>query len=306
MLFIVTLLYCIVDYSHQLNPRMTRIRCVARKRYNLSDDIVKLFASRGHSPSISNSCTFIGHTRFATSSQNYEPELHPHEWCPFKDEVLWMINPKSKKFERVVANFGIHISHNGDFDALNCYNQLATNEEVGLWLERVLHQPNHLNGDSPKIAGCLDLMRVQGRWAAASRMAFVRTTCQAITDVAGGTPLSKTSDNVFPGQKYWFKWEQFFEGIWVQHVNNVIKVSEDGSYSIDKASLKQLIASLIKAENKPHDDKFHNFDDKEAVAFINTTVRGFLYADLYTSLTEFISRAEGSFGIQVHCAIEPG
>ena len=285
---------------------MTRVRCVARKRYNLADDLVKLFASRGHSPSLSNSCTFIGHTRFATSSQNYEPELHPHEWCPFKNEVLWMMNPTSRRFERVVAKFGIHISHNGDFDALNCYNQHATNGEVGLWLERVLHQPNHLKGDSPKIAGCLDLMRVQGRWAAASRMAYVRTICHAVTDVTGGAPLSKASVNLFPDHKYWLKWEQFFEGVWVQHLNNVIKAAEYGSYTIDKASLKQLITSLIQAENKPLDEKVHHFDDNEVVAFISTAVRGFLYADLYTSLTEFISRAEGSFGIQVHCAMEPG
>ena len=40
--------------------------------------------------------------------------------------------------------------------------------------------------------------------------------------------------------------------------------------------------------------------------FIHHTIRGFLRADLYTAVTEFQSRAEGSFGLQVHCTLEPG
>ena len=56
------------------------------------------------------------------------------------------MNPSSQRFERVVAQFGVHISHNGDFDALACYNQFMMNEDIGLWLERVLHVPNDLLG----------------------------------------------------------------------------------------------------------------------------------------------------------------
>lgn len=100
------------------------------------------------------------------------------------------MNSSSEKYERVVAQFGVHISHNGDFDTLSAYSHVAVmimiyfytfnckhdhrvaqvNEDVGHWLERVLHVPNDLRGDSPKIAGCFDLMRVQGRWAAAARL----------------------------------------------------------------------------------------------------------------------------------------
>ena len=35
-------------------------------------------------------------------------------------------------------------------------------------------------------------------------------------------------------------------------------------------------------------------------------VRGFLRGDMYNALTEIMSRAEGSFGVQVHCTLEPG
>jgi hypothetical protein len=68
---------------------------------------------------------------------------------------------------------GLHLTHNGDFDALEAYGQTMVVDEVGLWLERVLHVSNNCKGDSPKAAGCMDLFRVQGRWGAAARLAWV-------------------------------------------------------------------------------------------------------------------------------------
>lgn len=41
-------------------------------------------------------------------------------------------------------------------------------------------------------------------------------------------------------------------------------------------------------------------------SFVHHTVRGFLKLDLYNAVTEFMSRAVGSFGLQVHCTLEPG
>jgi len=116
----------------------------------------------------------IGHTRFATSSINVVSELHPHEWIPARNEVIWKYNPSLGRFERSILNTCIHITHNGDFDALEAYSQTMVNEEIGYWLEKILHQPNDLKGDSPKIAGCMELFRVQGRWGAAARLAWVR------------------------------------------------------------------------------------------------------------------------------------
>lgn len=46
---------------------------------------------------------------------------------------------------------GIHISHNGDFDALEAYGGSIVNAELGCWLERILHVKNDLAGDSVKV-----------------------------------------------------------------------------------------------------------------------------------------------------------
>jgi hypothetical protein len=93
----------------------------------------------------------IGHTRFATSSINTVPELHPHEWVPFHVESVWLFNNCSGVFEQAQRQVGIHLTHNGDFDALEAYGQTEVVDTVGLWLERVLHVPNNMRGDSPKV-----------------------------------------------------------------------------------------------------------------------------------------------------------
>lgn len=89
----------------------------------------------------------IGHTRFATSSINIVSELHPHEWIPARNEVIWKYNSSMSRFERSILNTCIHITHNGDFDALEAYSQTMVNEEIGYWLEKILHQSNDLKGN---------------------------------------------------------------------------------------------------------------------------------------------------------------
>ena len=78
----------------------------------------------------------IGHTRFATSSVNVVAELHPHEWVPFHDEVVWLFDTYSGDFVRSKQKVGIHITHNGDFDAMEAYGGTMVVEDIGCWLER--------------------------------------------------------------------------------------------------------------------------------------------------------------------------
>ena len=336
--------------------------------------------------------TAIGHTRFATSSVNCESELHPHEWEPFHHEWVWKFNPIVGKMEKLYSLVGLHITHNGDFDALASYNNMMVNEEVGWWLERVLHCPNNTSGDSPKIAGCLDLFRVQGRWGPAARLAYIRCLCKnnvdEVTDSSGNIPLTKEAPNIFPDNNYWAAWGAYLESIWNEHINNVITTTMhvvgqpdadsnverlpngvgkiEYSYSINKAGLKQLVSVIeenlinVKYERwleqqqggnlgiaSIHGGSVHGYKNPttsmdvkvssesskqsikslskkdisksmlnyldacnwtfgELKAFIYAAVRGFLYADLYNALTEFMSRAEGSFGVQVHSTLEPG
>lgn len=72
----------------------------------------------------------IAHTRFATSSANKVTELHPHEWTPFREELVWRFNPILGKYERSASVMGVHITHNGDFDELEAYLQVRIDVAV--------------------------------------------------------------------------------------------------------------------------------------------------------------------------------
>ena len=155
----------------------------------------------------------------------------------------------------------------------------------------------------------MDLMRVQGRWAASARLAYVRVILQSSTDVSGGKMLTKTAPNTFPLWKYFLDWEEFFESSFYEHKNNIIQISIKHpnsrfvySYTIDETGVSQFESSLAESiARKPA-----NWGVKEWKGFIHHTVRGFLRADLFTCVTEFQSRAEGSFGLQIHSTLEPG
>ena len=156
-----------LEYSPQHEPICTRVRCVARKRYTLADRIISLHNSkRGHMKVAGDDdlLTAIGHTRFATSSINVEPELHPHEFVPTHHGTVWSFDTAKGAFESKSISVVIHITHNGDFDGMESYHSLAVIEEVGIWLQNVLHLQNNISSDSHKLAGCMDLFRVQGRF----------------------------------------------------------------------------------------------------------------------------------------------
>ena len=99
-------------------------------------------------------------------------ELHPHEFTKFIEERVWLFDDKQGIFSEQIKTVGIHITHNGDFNALEGYDRTIVNGDIGQWLARILHTTHTLKGDSPKIAGFFDVFRVQGRWAASARLGF--------------------------------------------------------------------------------------------------------------------------------------
>jgi glutamate synthase domain-containing protein 1 len=308
-------------------PSVARMRCVGRKRYTLAEDMAQRYSNLSTALRSDNSTyTAIGHTRFATSSVNVESELHPHEWTPFHDEDVWRFDATTGRFSRSRYEVGVHITHNGDFNALCAYSQELVNEEVGLWLEKVLHIPNNVGSDSVKIAGMLDLYRVQGRWAAAVRLGWVRSVLQDFSDAFVGGKIDKEAASAMPSDAFWDSWAGVFDCVWAEHINNVCVSFESSGkyqYKIDSKGLKQfetvcvdliwgfvcgdkgvMTPSPITAVLKTLVKK--DWKREQVRAFVHHSVRGFLRGDLYTAVTELMSRSIGSFGCQFHCTMEPG
>lgn len=141
------------------------------------------------------------------------------------------------------------------------------------------------------------------------------------TDVSGGQLLTHDAPYSFPPPGFWTNWAIFLEQQWALHINNIIspviaplghtlagkmffyKISEPGV-----AQLEHSICELLRDESSPTTQALgvRRWSELKLRSFIHHTVRGFLKLDLYNAVTEMIGRAEGSFGLQVHCTLEPG
>ena len=134
---------------------------------------------------------------------------------------------------------------------------------------------------------------------------------------------------MFPDEGLFLDWGAFLESVWIQHRNNVIRITMSGteaggSYTIDRQAEKAMVRAMAEAltaaaragaegwhsvreaELRRQELRCQSWDSAAIHSFLSFAVRDFLRADLYSALTELLSRAEGSFGVQVHSPGEPG
>ena len=114
---------------------------------------------------------FLGHTRFATSSKPSTNESHPHRFSQPKRVRVWRRGPGG--WSSALERFELYVTHNGDFDYWPLFGRVRTQREVGQWLKVVLGATHVIAGcDSVKVAGVMELLRTQGVWEHALRLAY--------------------------------------------------------------------------------------------------------------------------------------
>ena len=140
----------------------------------------------------------------------------------------------------------------------------------------------------------------------------MRCILSSCNDVSGGDSLSKTSKNVCPDSTYWIQWSVYLEEHWLMHINNIIHpIESNARYIINSKGVKQFESSIyndIMNENPSMKAKLKvdHWSELKIHSFIHHCIRGFLRYDIYNAVTELLKRAEGSFGLVIHCTLEPG
>lgn len=140
----------------------------------------------------------IAHYRLSTSnSPQNELETHPHEgWTGSRKEYIW--ENKKGTWKREYKNVSNLIAHNGDFDGVMQFGGFRTIEELGLWLNRILHTNNCTKSDSPKLAGLVDLNRTKGSWYASVRLAWQLEIVTSFKSAFGGGKVAADASNTAP------------------------------------------------------------------------------------------------------------
>ena len=172
-------------------------KVVNRKRQNLTRSLESAFspirrkASGSGAKPLDKAVMGAWHYRYATSSPPALIETHWHEWMPAREAEVWRVERGKWVCDRLWVNH--RITHNGDFDAWMLFGSAVENSTLGLWLERVLQTPNATLGDSPKIAGMMDLLVAQGLWDASVRLAYQLGVATSVAEAFGGETPAKTA-----------------------------------------------------------------------------------------------------------------
>ena len=274
-------------------------KIVNRKRGNLTKSLETAFAqirNRAISAGVKPLSTVMGvwHYRYATSgTAPSELETHWHEWIGAREEKVWRSTGREWLYES--RNVHHRITHNGDFDRWQIFNQEIKNTTLGLWLARVLHTPNAAKGDSPKIAGMMDLLVTQGMWYASVRLAYQQAIAISIEDAFDKQEPSVAAPNTAPSREELNAWVEIFESAFTSELSNLKPHDADKITPTALKSSKTLRQALITALSNHSSAK--SLSKLQIISLIQFTLEAFFNNDLYRATQIFVDRAKGSFGL---------
>lgn len=256
--------------------------------------------------------TFLGHTRFATSSKATFDGTHPHQWTPPQKRRVYQTNSSSvlassspqPKIGVVVENF---ITHNGDFDFYTVNNVQYGLSTVQQWLSLATGTPLRSSVDSLAIAGLIDLLRTEGCFGLSARYALLLNCSSSEMDTDIIVKLPPYSD---------------FEHLGMAFESALVITCEESCTTMseikEKSSLRQKFASKV-LELLMSDfflDKlgsmvpaFVSMDEESDSGtslqeLVTRTIDAFFDNDLFQATRIFMSNAKGSFGLMVTSSLD--
>jgi hypothetical protein len=278
-------------------------KLVNQKRKNLTKSLEAAFAPVRNKAVISGikplESTTIGawHYRYGTSCPPSILETHWHEWMPARTAPVWQI--EDGKWVCKNLNINHRITHNGDFDEWKIFGEPVGNSQLGWWLERVLHTPNGTTGDSPKIAGMMDLLITQGMWYASVRLAYQLAIATSIAEAFGGEEPAKNAPNTAPAESDLNRWAAIFDEVFAYHTKLISEAERISVLEYLNRWQNDVCSAIAK------DSTIGHWTEEQQIAFVQTAIEAFRNNHLYRATQIFMSKAVGSFGLVTVSTLEP-
>lgn len=250
-----------------------------------------------------------GHSRFGTSSPPAVMETHPHQWSPTTNCAFWSWN-KDCGWHRRICSYTLCITHNGDFDAWTPYRKTTLGvSDLHLWLQHVLAVRNSTSGDSPNIAGVLELLACQGMWYQSVRQAYHLHVAQHVQQACGWMPLSMSVPSTVPDRHTL----TMFADVMEKQFENLVAVGGEGNPMYERdlladagGRLNEFVEDCIDALSLECGELLHKWVSPNKVRqFVVAAIEGFRDNDLMSVTSAFLQRAEGTFGISVTSSLTP-
>ena len=277
-------------------------KVVNKKRENLTKSLEAAFAIERKKQAarvtpLEHSVTGVWHYRFGTSGPPAVAETHWHEWSGDRQAKIWQFNETEWTCQQ--TNLNHRITHNGDFDSWQLYGREVANKDLGLWLERVLKVNNYTQGDSPKIAGMMDLLITKGIWHASVRLAYHLAISESVeSSFAGDRPSRQAPDTSLPEEDL-NRWVKLFEQTFLLY-RRLLGAPNSPAFNQYLCRLEHDILQAI------HQDRYiSQWTWQKRVNFVRTAIHAFFYNDPYLAVKTFMAGADGSFGLVVVSTLEP-
>eukprot|EP00441_Pelagodinium_beii_P046966 CAMPEP_0197620904 /NCGR_PEP_ID=MMETSP1338-20131121/1609_1 /TAXON_ID=43686 ORGANISM="Pelagodinium beii, Strain RCC1491" /NCGR_SAMPLE_ID=MMETSP1338 /ASSEMBLY_ACC=CAM_ASM_000754 /LENGTH=1722 /DNA_ID=CAMNT_0043190209 /DNA_START=60 /DNA_END=5225 /DNA_ORIENTATION=- len=249
-----------------------------------------------------------GHSRFGTSSEPAVIETHPHQWLGPHQDLVWRCD-QSGRWYREDTEVCITVTHNGDFDGWKVFDDVVPNSQIGEWLRRLFHCGNDANGDSPKLAGMMDLLLCQGQWTASVRLAFVTTVLKHVDEICDWQKLEPSAPNCAPSPKVFAAWASVFEDVFSKEFAEDFQPSRE-SYNVLSTKVREAFENIYDLTAKLGAEADQNLNDwiiSQGLLqrFCLEACKCFCQNDMLAAVHLFFERAEGTFGISVSCNLWP-
>lgn len=248
-----------------------------------------------------------GHSRFGTSSAPAENETHPHQWLGPHPDTVWCRSEEDGSWHcKRGTEVCVTITHNGDFDGWKVHDAMVPNGLLGIWLSKVHYHTNTAKGDSPKLAGLMDLLVTQGMWQPSLRLAFIETVLHHVDEICGWESLAQSTVNLFPSPTVFAAMGQMMDAAFASVLRedpqqlcseSIAEVlAEDGALLFESESCPPEVSKVLAA---------FLLSGAALKAFLQEAALNFFGNDLLSAAWSFFHRAEGTFGISITCNLWP-
>jgi hypothetical protein len=298
----------VVQIESEGIPRQVIGKCLNPKRADLAARLTGLLsgAASGHA-AFEGTFMVQGHVRYATAGASTESEAHPFHF----------IEPRERGARRVarVGFAGLPqtqrpvetaLSHNGDMDALVFRGVRLPYPVLSGFLERVLATKNRWQGDSPTLAGSIELFLTQGMWLESLRLAHQLVAAPPPPEVslaslpAPGKTRARALSRAFarhpaPDPDVLAFWAEVAEEAWS---------AARGAQLAEGGLVREHASAELLARLRQH--AFPELPTECLASFARATVDAFLDNDLYHAVRALEPLIEGTFGCVVTSSLEPG
>lgn len=289
-------------------------KCVNTKRGDLARLLTRELLNRARFQKAHDSNFIVQtHVRYATAGITKREEAHPFRYVDVKSRGLRRVFQWAEgKLSLTTRPVETVLTHNGDMDGLKFRGVHIGYDGLGLFLEHVLGVKNRWVGDSPLLAGAIELFLTRGLWLESLRLAFHTVAApappsfdQVPSELRGAerdrelTRLLSTHPTVDKATLH--EWEMAAEKLLLEQCGESAAIpSAPAEIRRFREDLAERLSAHFIAQPSPL------LSTERLQAFARAAVAAFFDNDLYIALRKLEPSLDGTFGCVVTSTLEPG